>query len=145
VCKRYLNTDDSQDALQETYITIFNKIDTYTSEGVFEGWCRKIAVNICLQKLRKKEWNFSADDIDNIQISDTEIYEQDIYIDEQVLQIAINNLPEIQKVIVNMAIVDELSHKEIAKSLNITEENSRVLLLRAKSKLKAQLIQVKHG
>jgi DNA-directed RNA polymerase specialized sigma24 family protein len=44
-----------------------------------------------------------------------------------------------------MAIVDELSHKEIAKTLNITEENSRVLLLRAKSKLKAQLIQLKHG
>jgi DNA-directed RNA polymerase specialized sigma24 family protein len=61
--------------LQESYITIFNKIDDYKGDGVFEGWCRKIAVNICLQKLRKKEWHFSNDDIENIQIGDTEIYE----------------------------------------------------------------------
>ena len=56
VCKRYLKKDEeAEEALADAFFIIFTKIDQLQNVEVFEGWAKKIAVNQCLQTLRKKE------------------------------------------------------------------------------------------
>ncbi|TAF87127.1 MAG: RNA polymerase sigma factor, partial [Flavobacteriia bacterium] len=54
VCLRYMKDQmRAQDVLQDTFVKIFAHIGNYKSEGAFEGWLKKIAVNTCLDQLRK--------------------------------------------------------------------------------------------
>ena len=56
VCKRYLKKDEeAEEALADAFFIIFTKIGQLQNVEVFEGWAKKIAVNQCLQTLRKKE------------------------------------------------------------------------------------------
>ena len=56
VCKRYLKKDeDAEEALADTFFIVFTKIEQLQNVEVFYAWAKKIAVNQCLQKLRKRE------------------------------------------------------------------------------------------
>lgn len=56
VCLRYVgDRDTAQDILQDGFITLFAKLDSYGGEGSFEGWARKIFVNTALMYLRKTD------------------------------------------------------------------------------------------
>lgn len=55
VCKRYIKQDtDAEDVLAEIFYIIFTKMAMLKETAAFIAWCRKIAVNQCLQALRKK-------------------------------------------------------------------------------------------
>ena len=54
VCLRYVgDRETAEDLLQEGFITLFSKLDSYSGTGSFEGWARKIFVNTALMHLRK--------------------------------------------------------------------------------------------
>lgn len=64
--------ESAEDVLQDGFVTLFAKLDTYSGEGSFEGWARKIFVNTALMSLRKNDvlkdstdvdtaWNISSD------------------------------------------------------------------------------------
>lgn len=56
LCLRYLkNSNLAKEALQNTFITVFRKIDLYSGKGSFEGWVKKIAVNNCLAFLKESK------------------------------------------------------------------------------------------
>jgi RNA polymerase sigma-70 factor (ECF subfamily) len=58
VCLRYASDrDQAQDMLQEGFIKVFNKIDTYKGVGAFEGWVRRVVVNSALEFLRSQKNN----------------------------------------------------------------------------------------
>ena len=64
LCLRYMgNREDAQDVLQEGFITLFTKIDSYEGAGSFEGWARRIFVNTALMHLRKTDALGLSDDI----------------------------------------------------------------------------------
>ena len=79
VCLRYMgDRDTAEDILQDGFVTLFSKLDSYSGEGSFEGWARKIFVNTALMSLRKKDalknsedvdaaWNITSDDPSAIQ------------------------------------------------------------------------------
>ena len=49
LCLRYMNsTDDAEDVLQEGMVKIFTKLPEYKGKGSFEGWMRRIIVNLSL-------------------------------------------------------------------------------------------------
>ena len=68
VCLRYsANSHDAQDILQDGFVKVFQKLNTYSGKGVFEGWMRRVFVNTALDHLRKiKEAKFNVD-IDSIE------------------------------------------------------------------------------
>lgn len=56
ICKRYLkNEEEAEEALADTFFIIFTKVEQLQNPDVFEGWAKKIAVNQCLQTLRKRK------------------------------------------------------------------------------------------
>ncbi len=142
LCLRYLkNEADAQDVLQETFVGAYRKIDSFTGTGSLEGWIKRIAVNNCLQKLKTDQKNFAF----NNELKENEdfVEEDTHYLDKEetetrLLQ-ALHELPAGYRTILNLAILEDYSHKEIGLLLNISESTSRSQLSRAKTALKDKL------
>lgn len=137
VCLKYSrNKDEAQDNLQDSFVTIFNKIDQYGFKGSFEGWLKRITVNTVLQKYRNDGVfsivNEVADEVEDVEIEDTEISL------DYLLQI-IQELPDRYRLTFSLYVLDGYSHKEIGKLLSITEGTSKSNLARARLILKDRI------
>ena len=65
VCLRYMgDRDAAEDILQDGFVTLFSKLDSYSGAGSFEGWARRIFVNTALMSLRKKDALKNTEDLD---------------------------------------------------------------------------------
>lgn len=139
VCLRYSNNyEDAQDAFQEGFITVFNKINQYRFEGSFEGWLRRIMVNTCIEKHRNKTHLYVVNEelipeVDDGLTQDEEAYEDHSY--EEILAF-VQQLPDRYRQVFNLYIIEEYSHQEIAEMLNISVGTSKSNLSRAREKLK---------
>ena len=128
---------DAEEVLQDTFLTIFEKIHTYVpSKGSFEGWSHRIAVNKALMFLRKKKHLIFTDtDLNNIPSNDkinciTENDKNDL-VDE-----VIGKLPFKSAVVFRLKAIEGCSHNEIAEMLNIKTDASRAIFSRARKKLR---------
>lgn len=135
VCRRYEGAHAAaQDLVQEALILIFNHIeDCQAEEKPFMGWCKRIAVNVCLEKFRKK--NIALECMDHLEIQHglaPEIFDQLAV--EEILR-ALNSLPENQRLVFNLYVIDGYAHAEISDMLHIQESHARTLLTRAKASL----------
>jgi len=137
VCLKYSrNHVDAEDNLQDAFVTIFEKMSQYSYKGSFEGWLKRIAVNTVLQKYRRKGvFNIvNEDDIEDIVV---EIEDYDI--DINFLLLSIQELPYRYRLVFNLYALDEYSHKEIAKMLDITTGTTKSKLARARMILKDKI------
>ena len=65
LCIRYMgDRDAAEDVLQEGFISLFSKLDSYSGEGSFEGWARKVFVNTALMTLRRNDVMKQTEDIE---------------------------------------------------------------------------------
>ncbi len=143
VCYRYAkNEEDAKDILQETFIKVFDKLNTFQDTGSFEGWIRKIAVNTAI-----RHYHNSLREIDNHDIEHApELVTEDSVLSElnaeDILKM-IGSLPTGYRIVFNLYAIEGYSHKEIAEELGITEGSSRSQLTRARQAL-IQLLQPTH-
>ena len=137
ICLKYSrNKTEAEDNLQDSFITVFDKIEQYNFKGSFEGWMRRITVNTVLQKYREE----GVFDIvsDNVQEEvPVDIPSDDISLD-YLLQL-IQELPDRYRLVFNLYVLDDYSHKEIAALLNISEGTSKSNLARARMILKDRI------
>lgn len=142
VCSRYLNDDDDvKDALQEVFIKIFSEFGKfkYRGQGSLQAWTKRIAVNEALMRLRSRKRSrlvpLDEREVDGDCDEGAEI--EDISAED--LLGFIRLLPEQYRTVFNLYILDDMSHKEIASVLGISESTSASNLHRAK-KLLTQMI-----
>ncbi len=152
LCLRYSSSrDEAKDFLQEGFIKIFDKIGQYKEEGSFEGWMKRIFVNTAIDYIRKNN-NKSFIGIESLpeanSVEEQEYNEYDhskeISYSHEELLTAINSIGDDFKIVFNMFIIENYSHKEIAEILSIKEETSRSRLIRAKHKIKEFLLSTKN-
>jgi RNA polymerase sigma-70 factor (ECF subfamily) len=56
LCYRYVNDYDlAHDLMQDSFIKVFEKLETYRAESPLKSWIRKIMVNTCLGHIRKQK------------------------------------------------------------------------------------------
>ena len=135
LCMRYLqDRAEAEDALQESFIKIFTSLHTYKRAGSFEGWCKRIAINTALNLLKKKNtirFERNLELIKNIEFSEEDTDEINI---EEIMY-CMKMLSDGYRTIINLYMVEEFSHKEIAEKLNISESTSRSQYTRARQAL----------
>jgi RNA polymerase sigma-70 factor (ECF subfamily) len=153
-CARFItNENDLRDVLQDGFVKIFTSLDqfVYRGEGSLKAWARQIMVNQCLKLMRSKRRSVPIMFEENLR--DLEVVEDDdegppdIHnVPAEVLQRMIRELPEGYRTVLNLFVVEEKSHKEIASLLGITESTSASQFFRARKiladKLKEYLIKV---
>ena len=140
VCLRYMGDRDSaEDILQDGFVTLFSKIDSFTGAGSFEGWARRIFVNTALMSLRKKDALKNSEDVQSAWgiSSDAPTAIEEIGYDELMKMIAA--LPPGFRTVFNMYVIEGYSHKEIAEALGISETTSRSQLQRARTLLQSKI------
>ncbi len=143
VCMRYsTGVQEAEDILQDVFIKIFSKMDTFSGTGALGGWMRRIAVNTALEKFRKKKIkiqdSLSAEqEIQNIEVSEKAI--QNLELEDLVKKI--QKLPEGYRNVFNLFAVEGYSHKEIAEMMNITVGTSKSQFSRARQQLKRMIDQ----
>jgi RNA polymerase sigma factor (sigma-70 family) len=140
VIRRYISDINiAKEILNEAFFSILTKLNQYSFKGAFEGWIRQIAVNCVAMYFRK---NLKHDVISNLDIS-----EVDFSIDssavgkityKEILQF-IHELPDMQRVIFNLHVFENFSHKKIGDVLDIKENNSRWYLNDARKRLKEKI------
>lgn len=142
VCLRYLGDKaQAEDMLQDTFLHIFDCIDKfqYQKEGGLVSWMKQVTRNDCLQFLRKK----SKQPIDSLdehpEVHDNAGDSPDISaintMDVSEIISLIGELPDGYRTVINLVLLDGVSHKEAAGLMGINEKSSSSQLLRAKAAL----------
>ncbi|HBB01831.1 MAG: RNA polymerase [Bacteroidetes bacterium GWD2_45_23] len=150
VCTRYCREEDmALDLLHDGFIRAFTQIGSYTGKGSFEGWLRRIFVNLALESFRKeKQKNRFLEEYGYMLANETDDDVNDL-LDiediprEEVLEM-IRDLPPGYRTVFNLFIFEEMSHREIAQMLGIKEAASRSQFFRAKTILKNKIRDILH-
>lgn len=138
LCLRYAdNTDEAKDNLQEGFILVFSKIKQYRFEGSFEGWVKRIMVNVSLQKYRNRLKMNPVYELETIRECAAE-NASDLVSEKELLQM-ISELPPRYRLVFNLYAIEGFSHKEISEMLGITEGTSKSNLSRARDILQEKL------
>lgn len=140
VCLRYMKDQmRAQDTLQDTFVKIFAHISNYKSEGAFEGWLKKIAVNTCLDQLRKDKKMLADVALDDISHKlSVESFNAEKLMADDLLKL-IQALPDGYRTVFNLFAIEGYSHQEIAAQLGVSESTSKTQYLRARAYLKDRI------
>lgn len=140
LCIRYVGEREvAEDILQDGFVTLFTRLDSFKGDGSFEGWARKIFVNTALMYLRKKDALKMSEEIDSARNLSTDMTSQMDDIGYKELMRLITTLPTGFRTVFNMYVVEGYSHKEIAEALSISETTSRTQLSRARTWLQNKI------
>ena len=141
VALRYTNTKiDAEDVVQNSWVKIFSKLDSFSENNSFEGWMRRIVVNTAITLYRKNQKHAHQIDIADVHATPRDLEASkkcDFTRDE--LERAIARLPEGYGVVFKLYVIDGYKHKEIAEMLDIEVNTSKSQLSRAKKYLQNQL------
>lgn len=116
--KMVLSHDDANDLLQNTFLKAWGSIEYFRGDAKLSTWLYRIAVNETLTFLarEREQRNHKADDADNFLILNIE---SDPYFDgdraQRILQEAIVQLPEKQRLVFNMRYFDEMKYEDMSE------------------------------
>ena len=135
VSLRYCNSKmEAEDVLQDAFIKIFNKINTFKGEGSFEGWIRKIVVFTALKSNDKRVQKFEPGSLENVQEQSFDSKAISNMETASLLSI-LQELPDGYKAVFNLYAVEGYSHREVGEILGISDVTSRSQYSRAKQHL----------
>jgi RNA polymerase sigma-70 factor (ECF subfamily) len=143
-CCRLLNDRQrAEDLTQETWMKVIEKSSTYSPHGSAVSWIFTIARNLCLNELR----DFNKEILQDSDLTERELNENNDSVEETLsrhqdhvrLKKAIDQLPEKQRIVLTIHLVEELSDSEIAKQLNLSVGAVKALLFRARETLRSSL------
>ena len=143
---------EAEDALQETFLTMIEKISTFKGESQIYTWLYRIASNVALMKMRKQKGKQDVS-IDEHEVTgrvhagemtplppnpeelagNTELKQ---YIDK-----AVGNLPPVYRSVFILRDVEQQSTRETADLLGISEDNVKTRLRRARMMLRDELAE----
>jgi len=137
VACRYLNKEDAKDAMQESFIKAFHKIDGFTENFTFGSWLKRIVVNHSIDELKKRRLEFVESEITNLNIEDDDNnWNFDSEITKQQILDAIEKLPNKYQVVVKLYLIEGYDHEEISSILEIPIKTSRTHLRRGRLQLR---------
>lgn len=145
------NQEDAEEVLQDVFSTIYRKIDSFQGKSAFSSWLYRIIVNAAFMKLRKRKQHktVSLEDLsptvkqqcldgdgvfrtrsDNLSVN-REL--------RDVLQNAINRLPEQYRAVFVLRDVDGLSNQEVGEILELSVPAVKSRLHRSRLMLRKKL------
>jgi len=140
VCRHYVKDDHAaQDILHDAFIIIFMSIRDLKDEAKLENWMITIVKNLSLKYLQSTVKETIPLSCLDIEIQE-EIKEEQSNIALERLLSTIESLPEGNREVFKLSVLDGLSHKEIGELLGINPHSSSSQLSRAKKTLRAILI-----
>ena len=139
-----LDRAEAEDVVQDTMIRVWNKRDEWSQFESVEAYCLIVAKNLAIDRSQKK-------DAQNVELTPEMAEEADTsgpydrLVNNERMKIIhrlIDELPEKQRLIMQLRDIEGESYKDIAKVLQLTEEQVKVNLFRARQKVKQRYIEI---
>lgn len=141
ICLRYTSDDASaRDLLHDGFIKIFSVIRSFSGKGSFEGWLKRVFINLALENMRKEKLTVSSDEMQSIPdiVAEDSINNEKDISEEELIKM-IQELPKGYRSVFNLYAIENLSHREIAQMLGIAEGTSRSQYIRARQILQEKV------
>lgn len=142
-CSRFAkNPLDIEDILQDGFVKLFKNLHNYRHEGSFEGWVRRIFINVAIEHFKRKKISLiELEGLENI-VSEKNATILDILYEKDLLQIT-GTISNGYKTVFSLYAIEGYNHREIGERLGITESTSKSQYTRAKVKLK-NIVRSRH-
>jgi RNA polymerase sigma-70 factor (ECF subfamily) len=136
---RRLAGDDhlAEDVSQDVWIRAFKKLDTFRGESGFGTWIHRVARNVALTRLRRKKDRGEVD-LDR-SASPTERGPEEVVLSREMLEKALDRLPDGYREVLILHDVEGLTHREIAESLGVAVGTSKSQLHKARARMRELL------
>lgn len=133
----------AEDVMQESFLKAFTKLDSFSGNVTFGAWLKKIVVNTSINELKKyNKYQFeSVEDTSEIYDFKEESENYSQLKAENVLK-TIQSLKSNYKIILTLFFIEGYDLEEITGILNISNENCRTMMSRAKESLRKKLNQL---
>ncbi|GIX43441.1 MAG: DNA-directed RNA polymerase sigma-70 factor [Leptospiraceae bacterium] len=151
---RLFNYDvhEAEDFTQEVYLQLYKNINKYDGKSKITTWIYSLALNLGLNKIKKKKRFKKIQNPDPVYEADLVSYtnpETDYLekLDDKILiekvQKELMNLPEEYRIPLILLFYEKLSYKEMSEKLNIPEGTLKSLVYRGKLKLREKIKELK--
>jgi len=141
ICLRYSrDKSEAEDILLEGFMQIYSKIETYSFEGSFEGWMKRIMVNTAIDNFRKNKkevFHQNIDEYTELVSEETDILKE---LSAKDIIALIQTMPQGYRIAFNLFAIEGYSHKEIAEKLQVTESTSKSQVRKARIWLMNKLV-----
>ena len=142
VAMRILNDRmEAEDVLQECFVKAFTSLSTFRGEASFGSWLKRIVINRSINASKKKRIWFEEINDDTLGREEEEYEENGIEYTVDDIKRAVQGLPDGYRIIFSLYMFENLSHRDIASQLQITESTSKSQLNRAKKKLRTLMLE----
>lgn len=128
--------DEAKDICQETFIEAYKKIMETNFEYSFGGWLKRVAINKSLNVIRKSKKIF-FEELSEIKEDTEEEIQETISMD--LIKKELNALDDKYRIVIQLYLIEEYKHKEIAEMLHLPENTVRAQYIRGKKLLKNKL------
>jgi RNA polymerase sigma factor (sigma-70 family) len=141
LAKRLLvSTEEAEDATQEVLVKLWNKNESLAAYSSVEAFAMTMTKNYCLDQLKSKRAG-------NLQIVHSNYTDRQPSLQQQLedtdslewVEKMINDLPEQQRLIIQMRDVEQYEFAEISKILDMNETAIRVALSRARKTIREKM------
>ena len=139
VCLRMVNNSlDAEDLLQQSFIDVYSKMESFRFESTIGACIKRIVVNNCINFLKKRRLKIESLDDRFHHVPDHEPVDE-MHLNVKAINGAISSLPDGYRVVFSLYTMEGYDHKEIGEILDITEATSKSQFSRARKKLRELL------
>lgn len=145
---------DAEDIAQEVFIEVFESLGSFRHESKFSTWIYRIAVNKSLNHLRKQKRRLIIQSLEDLLVGKGKTDAGD-YVDDhrlpddftdpdenlKKLKLALNELPNNQRVAITLYTYQQLSYKQISEVMDISISSVESLIFRSKRNLRKILVE----
>lgn len=144
------NKEDAEDIAQQVYMEVLKNIHKFREDAKLSTWMYRIAVNCSLNLIKSKKRHERVQSLDEMMVSthaqDIPAYEESSDQEEllyrrrmAILQLAIQYLPENQRIAINLNKFETLSYEEVAEIMGLSISAVSALINRGKVNLKKKV------
>lgn len=151
ICDRYhVNEIDARSDLNESFLKILTKLESFDRSKNFFGWSRQIVIRTVIDNFRKKKVKYAInfedqEKLTGLDLSNTIVLnEADLICDADELLSIIKKLPDATRRIFNLFALEGFSHQEIAEKLEISTGTSKWHVHNARKQLQKQIKEMKY-
>jgi RNA polymerase sigma-70 factor (ECF subfamily) len=141
------NPADAEDLAQEAFVRAFQSIDRFKSGEPFGPWIYRIVTNLALDVMKHRK-KFRDEELTDVQPAPRSDHADVPAMSGEIgrrIDRALESLPEMQRIVARLFLVDEFEHAEIAAMTGLNEGTVRSHLSLARKKLREQLADVYGG
>jgi RNA polymerase sigma-70 factor (ECF subfamily) len=135
------SVDEAPDIVQRVFLKAYTKLRGFRRRSTFKTWLYTIAINLCRNVLRTRKRRGIHEEVDDKAVSVEAGIDEELISSErkEMLGRAVEELPPKQKAVLTLRVYEEMSFREIADTMRMTENSAKVNFHHAVRRLQAAI------